>query len=97
MGNNKHDMCISEDTVKEIVHAELKPVEADIKSARNWVVGFMMTILLSMFGIGVWVGSIENRVESVTSQHDRLQTNVENRLQRIEDLLLELTKEVSRK
>jgi hypothetical protein len=97
MGNNKHDMCISEETVKGIVHAELKPVEADIKSARNWVVGFMMAIILTMFSIGVWVGSIENRVVSVTQQHDRLQSSVENRLQRIEDLLLELTKEVSRK
>ena len=89
-------MCVSELQVKEIVHNEIKPLERDINSAKNWAIGLLLALLGTMFAIGAWVGTIQNRVETVEGEQDKFEVRVEGKLDRIEDLLLELTKEVNR-
>lgn len=90
-------MCVSELQVKEIVHEEMKPLDADIRSAKNWAIGLLGSIILGMFGIGVWVGAIENRVQTVELEQNRFENRVEGKLERIENLLLQLSKDVSSK
>lgn len=85
-------MCVSELQVKEIVHAEVKPLERDINSAKNWAIGLLLALLGTMFAIGAWVGTIQNRVETVETEQAKFEVRVEGKLDRIEDLLLELNK-----
>lgn len=98
---------MSEAEVKNIVHteiyAELKPITAEVaglkknlNSARNWAVGLLLGLLATMFAIGVWVGAIENRVSTVESDQDKFEARVEGKLERIENLLLELNKNINR-
>lgn len=100
-------MCVSEAEVKNIVHSEihseLKPITAEVvslrknlNSARNWAVGLLLGLLATMFAIGVWVGAIENRVSTVESDQDKFEARVEGKLERIENLLLELNKNINR-
>lgn len=90
-------MCVSELQVKEIVHEELKPVKANINSAKNWAIGLLVGLLATMFGIGAWVGSIQNRVDTVETQQQRFESKIDGKLERIEDLILQLSKDVSSK
>ena len=90
-------MCVSELQVKEIVHEELKPIRKDVGSAKNWAIGLLVSLLGTMFAMGAWVGSIQNRVQTVEVQQQKFEQRVENKLDRIEDLLLEITKEISSK
>lgn len=100
-------MCVSEAEVKNIVHneihSELKPITAEVSgvkkkldSARNWAVGLLLGLLATMFAIGAWVGAIENRVTTVEEEQTQFEVRIEGKLERIEDLLLELTREISK-
>jgi hypothetical protein len=96
-------MCVSEAEVKNIVHEEihqeLKPITAEVSKvktkldqARNWAVGLLLGLLATMFGIGAWVGAIDNRVTNVEDDQLRFELRIEEKLTRIEDLLLEITR-----
>lgn len=94
----QHTMCIKESAVKEIVHAEIKaeirPMEKDLRSAKNWAIGILLSIIGSIFAIGVWVGSIDNRVSTNELAVTRLEDRLEARLSRIEALLLDLSRNI---
>jgi hypothetical protein len=94
MKNN--DMCITEERVKEVIHQELGPFKRDFNIARNWVIGLFGTLILGVFGMGVWVGGIDTRVTNNTLQQERAETRVEDRLVRIENLLINLTEKVGK-
>lgn len=93
--HGKEHMCVTEEKVKEIVVQELKPLEDDFRSAKNWAIGLLTTVLLGTFGIGVWVGTISSRVDNITSNQQRFEDRVEDRLVRIEALLISLSEKVS--
>lgn len=92
-------MCVSESQVKEIVHAEIhqevEPIKKEVNSAKNWAIGLLVSLLMTMFGIGAWVGTIQNRVGNVEEEQRSFETRVDSKLERIEDLLLQLTKEIN--
>lgn len=85
-------MCVSEYQVRDIVHEELKPVKQNINAARNWAIGLLIGLLTVMFGIGVWVGTIDNRVTNNTINQQKFESRIDGKLERIEDLLIELSK-----
>jgi hypothetical protein len=90
-------MCVSELQVKEIVHDEIEPIRQNVSSAKNWAIGLLLGLLTTMFAIGAWVGNIQNRVENVETQQMRFEERVDGKLDRIENLILHLTEEVSKK
>ena len=85
-------MCVSELQVKEIVHQEIKPLRDTVNTAKNWAIGLLFSLLMTMFGIGAWVGSIQNRVNTVENGQERFEDRIEGKLERIENLLLDLNK-----
>jgi len=85
-------MCVSELQVKDIVHKEMKPIRKEFGSAKNWAISLLIGLIATMFGIGTWVGTIENRVENNTFNQQKFEIRFENRLERIENLLIDLSK-----
>ena len=97
-------LTIAEEGIKKIVQDELRPLQKEFKQVKTWMFALMSFLVVSMFGMGVWVGSINARVDANTIQHrgleDRVDTRLERvdaKLERIEDLLLQLTKDISNK
>ena len=90
-------MCVSELQVKEIVHQEIKPLRDTVNTAKNWAIGLLFSLLMTMFAIGAWVGNIQSRVETVERDQQNFENRVESKLERIENLLLELTKDINSK
>jgi hypothetical protein len=91
---NLTDGCTHEE-IKGIIRQEIAPLERDFKQIRAWLLGLVSFLVFSMFAMGVWVGAIDNRVEQNTAQHKGLEERVDAKLGRIEDLLLQLTREIS--
>ena len=89
-------MCVTEDKVKNIVQEQITPLNENFRSVRNWAIGLLTTLLLALFGMGVWVGTVDSQVGTVIKAQDQFESRVEMQLTRIEDLILDLTKEVSR-
>jgi hypothetical protein len=83
-------MCITEEKVAEIVQGQTKRLEDDLRTIRNWAIGLLSTIIIAVFGIGAWVGGIENRVGNVETAQVRFEDRLEDRLVRIEQLLINL-------
>jgi len=94
-------MCVSELQVKEIVHKEIHlevgPLRDQVNSAKNWLIGLLIGLLATIFGIGTWVGAIQSRVDTVEREQENFENRVEGKLERIENLLLQLSKDVSSK
>ena len=88
-------MCITEDTVAEIVHQEIKPLEKDVVSIRRLLIGGLVAILTGGFGIGVWVGTVQNDVSHIQVDADKFEVRIEDRLIRIEQMLIEITRNKS--
>lgn len=89
-------MCITEEKVAEIVQVQTKRLEDDLRTIRNWAIGLLSTIIIAVFGIGAWVGGIENRVGTVETAQVRFEDRLEDRLVRIEQLLINLQTAVAR-
>ena len=85
----------SHEQIKNIIKQEIAPIEKDFKQIRGWLLGLISFLVFSMFAMGVWVGAIDNRVEQNTVQHKGLEDRVDTKLTRIEDLLLQITKDIS--
>ena len=88
-------MCVTEEKVRNIIHEENKPLRKQFSEAKNWIVGLLLGLLASIFGMGIWVGTVDNQVANVIESQRDFETKVEGKLTRIEDLLLQLTKDVS--
>jgi hypothetical protein len=92
-----HETClIHEQKVKEIIKKEIEGLELDFRSAKNWILGLCSALLLGMFSVGVWVGTIDNRVSSLNTAQIRLEDRIENRLVRIEALIINIAEKVGR-
>lgn len=88
-------MCISEDRVQEIITHEIAPMERDVAAIRKilfWAGGLIIT---GLFGVGVWVGTIQSAVSHVQNDQQRFEDRIEDRLVRIEQLLVSLSDKVS--
>lgn len=88
-------MCISETRVQEIIKHEVSPMERDIAAIRKilfWAGGIIIT---GLFGVGVWVGTIQSAVTHVQNDQQRFEDRIEDRLVRIEALLVSLSDKVS--
>ena len=85
----------SHEQIKNIIKQEIAPIEKDFKQIRGWLLSLLSVLVISMFAMGVWVGAVDNRVEQNTVQHKGLEDRVDIKLTRIEDLLLQLTKDIS--
>jgi len=88
-------MCVTEEKVRNIIHEENKPLKTKIDSARNWAIGVLLGLLGTLFGMGVWVGTVDSQVATVIESQRNFETSIDHKLERIENLILQLTKDVS--
>ena len=93
---NQHieEYLINEERVLNLVRKEIGGLESDFKSAKNWIIGLCSSLLLGMFAVGVWVGTIDNRVTTLNNAQIRLEDRIENRLVRIETLIINLSEKI---
>lgn len=94
--NPDQNMQFHEERVKAIIKQEIAGLETDFRQAKNWILGLCTALLLGMFSVGVWVGTIDSRVSQVSNSQVRFEDRVDNRLVRIEALILNLTEKLSR-
>lgn len=87
----------TEDQVRHIVKEEIQPLDEDFRSAKRWVLSLVVTIVLGTLSIGIWVGTIAEKVGHIEADQLRFEDKIEDKLVRIENLLLQLTKEISGK
>ena len=78
-------MHTSHDEVKDIVHDELKPIRKDVSSVKNWAVVLMTLVIGGLFAYGVWVGTIQQRVNNVEENLNGFEARIESQLIRIEN------------
>jgi len=88
-------MCVSEIQVKDIVHTELKPIRTELNIAKNWAIALLLGLLTTMFGIGIWVGTIDTRVSTNFTNQEKFESRVDGKLDRIETLLIEIVKDLN--
>ena len=86
---------VTEEQVRIIIESEIEPLDEDFRSAKKWALGLVGVMLGSTLSVGIWVGSIDERVGHVESDQIRFEDRIEDKLVRIEALLLQLTKEIS--
>lgn len=86
---------VTEEQVREIVVEEIKPLDDDFRSAKRWALGLVGVVLGGTLGIGVWVGTVDEKVNHIEADQLRFEDRIEEKLARIENLLLQLTKEIS--
>jgi hypothetical protein len=86
---------VTEQQVREIVIEEIKPLDDDFKSAKRWALGLFFSILSGALVIGIWVGTIQEQVTHIEEDQVRFEDKIEEKLVRIENLLLQLTKEIN--
>ena len=75
----------SHEEVKEIVHNELAPIKKEFSSMKNYAMTILILAVGSLFGYGIWVGTIQQRVSSVELNQDKFEQRIEGRLIRIEE------------
>jgi len=75
----------SHDQVRDIVHEEIAPVKEDFKSIKRYAIGLLVTFFVASAGYGVWVGTIQTRVNHVEGDLETFEERVLSRLIRIED------------
>jgi hypothetical protein len=92
---NDKDMCIKEEAVKTIVEHELSFLERDLSGIRRILFWVGTIVITGLFGVGVWVGTIDSEVSTIKEKQTRFEDRVEAKLERIENLLIELNKEIS--
>lgn len=83
--------------VREIIREENLPLEEDFRSAKRWVAGLFLTLITAAVGVGMWVGTIQEQVSHIEDDQRRFEDRIEDKLIRIESLLLELSREISGK
>ena len=66
-------------------HERIEAIEKDVRTVKNKVLTFLIMIIVAIFGYGVWVGSIQQRVTHAESGLDILDVRIEQRLIRIEN------------
>ena len=86
---------VTEEQVREIVTSEIKPLDDDFRSAKRWALGLVGMILGGTLSIGIWVGTIDETVNHIEQDQLRFEDRIEDKLVRIETLLLQLTKEIA--
>ena len=87
MTDNNHT---SKEEVRTIVHEEIAPVKKDVTSLRKWAMSALLIVVTGLFGYGVWVGTIQSRLNGVENNLDKFEQRIESRLIRIEDKLDDL-------
>jgi hypothetical protein len=101
MVNKKEDMCINEAKVKEILKEEMSIMEFHMSVIRKTLIWAASTLVPGLLFIGIWVGTVQSQVNSqnkeieiVRVQHNRFEDKVDAKLERIENLLINLTDKV---
>lgn len=74
----------SPDEVRDMIHNELRPIQKEFRSIKNYALSVLVLAVTGLFGYGIWVGQIQQRVTNVEQIQDKFEQRIEQRLIRIE-------------